>query len=202
MNATNRIMNRALLALGGVILAAAGLAAVIGTVRPEWAAGSYATVTGWAERALAAADAPAFAVPGDPPVFVIAALALAVVVTVLLVAFLLTRHRGRTATVVTATTPGGTVTVDGSVAEAVLAGPLRRRRDVLAAHLRAYRVRGVAAIRLSITVRRGADLAQALAAAENAVAAWDALAGARVPVLIHLTDRTWRDALRSGIRAQ
>jgi hypothetical protein len=73
---------------------------------------------------------------------------------------------------------------------------------VLSARTRVYRVRGTETIDLAVTVRRGADLARVLAATEQAVDAWDALAGVRVPIVVRLSDRSWSDGLRAPDRVR
>ena len=191
MNATNRILNRALLLLVGLVLVAAGLAGVAVAVRPPWATGVIDGAGRWLAN-----------VPAAPPVIWATAGLAAAVLAVLLIAFVFTRGRGRTATVLRAKTAVGVTTVDRDVADAVLAGPLRSRPDVISAHTAVYCVKGAPAIRFAVTVRQGADLSRVLAAAGRSTADWDALAGRPIPILLHLTDRGWRDGLRSAVRVR
>ncbi|MFI8524924.1 hypothetical protein ACIGB8_10785 [Promicromonospora sukumoe] len=200
MSSSSRWLNRALLLLCGLLLLAGGAAVVLDEVRPR----------GWwvpAERAQPALDRSRTWAAGLPDVGGVpgvqaAALAVAVVLIVLLIVFLATRARGRTSTVVSLRADDGRTTVDQGVARALLAGPLTERGDVLSARTSVHRVRGAPAICLAVIVRRGADLAQVLAAAERAVEEWDSLAGVRVPVLVHLADRRWRDSPRTRTRVR
>ncbi|WP_020018008.1 hypothetical protein [Promicromonospora sukumoe] len=202
MSSTWRWSNRALLLVCGLLLVAAGGAAVLlgapsrytGALAPAERASSAAR---WSE-AWAAGLPDVAGLPGAQA----AALAAAVVLLVLLLVFLRTRGGGRTPTVVRLEAQDGRTTVDQGVARALLADPLAERADVLSARTGVHRVKGAPAICLTVIVRRGADLAGVLAAAEAALADWDELAGVRVPVLVHLADRRWRDGLHARTRVR
>lgn len=201
MRSTSRVLNRGLLLLCGLLLAVGGATAILAG-RPSWSASSWLP----AEQAGAAASSArrwAAGLPdvGGVPGAAVGALAAAVLLTVLLVVFVSTRRRRRTLTVLHFDADDGHTTVDRSVAEALLSGVLSTRPDVLSARTSVHRVRGTEAIGVAVTVRRGADLARVLSAAEEAVGEWDELAGVRVPVLVHLSDRGWLDGLRSSTRA-
>lgn len=200
MNATNRVLNRGLLLVVGIVLAAAGAALIIAAAAPVW----FAPVANAADRIAREAMRPTVAVTqgADAPVAAIVAAAVALVLSVLLVVFVATRGGGRTATVVRDEAGAGATEVDRSVAEAVLGGALRERSDVLSAGVASYRVKRSPAIRLAVRCRRGADVARVLRAAEAAVGEWDALAGTDVPVIVHVTDRRWTDRWRSATRVR
>lgn len=203
MNATNRILNRVLLLIGGVLLAAVGLGAVLGTVRPRWAASLLDDATATAEAIAQSADRTVeIAGLGPAPLALLIGVAAAVVLTVLLVAFLWTRGGGRRHEVLEITSDTGRTTVDHGVAAAFLTEPLAARPDVLSARAGVYGVKGRPAIDLVVTLRRGADPARIAAAAERVVADWDSLAGRRVPVLVHLADRGWLDGFRSAVHVR
>jgi hypothetical protein len=198
MNATNRILNRGLLLVVGIVLLAAGAAAMVTGLRPAW-------LGPWPERVTEAAHALGgidVAGAGTVPVLLVWALGVALLCAVLLVVFVFTRGRGKTKNVLRVEADGGRTVVDRNVAEALLAGTLAERPDVLSARTGAYLVRGTRAVELSVTVQRGASLSRVLAAAESAVQDWDALLGERIPVLVHLSDRTWRDRLRPRARVR
>jgi hypothetical protein len=200
MNATNRVLNRAVLLVFGVVMLVAGATAITFGLQPEWA-------EPWGTRAAEVASTlgePAIEVTGAGtiPVAALAALAAAALALVLLVVFVFTRGRGRAKSVLRADVAGGRTVVDRNVAEAVLAGTLAERSDVLSARTGAYLVMGTRAVELAVTVQRGASLDRVLAAAEAVVDEWDALLGARVPILVHLADRNWRDALRHRTRVR
>jgi hypothetical protein len=205
MNATNRFVNRSVLFLVGAALLVAGVVAL--------AAGVLATgdAPAWIRRPareVAAAWEPArdgtWEVPGigtmsTPLLFGAAAV---LVLTTLLVVFLSSRRRGRSKTVLDVDTVAGRTTVDRNVADAVLTEPLIRRRDVLSARTGAYRIGQTRAVELAVTVRPGASLGGVVAAAEEAIGDWDDLLGSRIPVLLHLSDRRWREGFRAPTRVR
>lgn len=203
MNATNRIANRGVLLLTGLMLLALGVLAVLLVWQPVWAqdlirrattAGEHAaTVVGGWELSFAGLTLPGWLAAG---------IAVALVMLVLLVIFLFTRRRGRASDVLRVSESDGRTIVDRSVAEAVLAGTLAERPDVLSAHAGVWKVRRANAVRLEVTVARGASLGRVLHAAEDAVADWDSLLGERVPVLVHLADRSWRRGLHAPARVR
>jgi hypothetical protein len=203
MNATNRIVNRGVLLLAGLALFALGAAAVLAVWQPTWAQRPLETVTTIAADALVAVGGWEFALAGvQVPGWLAAALGISLVLLVLLIAFLATRRRGRQPHVLRVSGEDGRTVVDRSVAEEVLAGTLAERPDVLSAHTGVWRVRRENALRLEVTVARGASLGRVLRAAEDAVADWDSLLGVRVPVLIHLADRSWRRGLSAPSRVR
>lgn len=205
MNATNRVLNRVLLFLAGVVLLAAGAVALAAGILaggdpPAWMREPLRAIT----DAWSSLERWTVEVAGVGPVSVLLLIAVgtAIVLTVLLLIFLGTRGRGRSREVLDVDGAGGRTAVDRSVAEAVLAEPLSSRPDVLSARAAAYRVRRAPAIELAVTVRPGAPLAAVVAAAEAAVREWDQLLGSRVPILLHLSDRGWRDSFRKATRVE
>lgn len=205
MNATNRIMNRALLFLAGVVLLAGGFVALAAGVlsagnAPAWMqqpAGAVAEA--WASAADWTWEVTGVGTVSVPAVLAAAA---AVVLAVLLIVFLSTRKRGRSKTVLEVDAAGGRTTVDRNVADAVLTETLLARPDVLSARTGAYRIGQARAVELAVVVQPGASLGAVVAAAETAIGEWDRLLGARIPILLHLSDRRWRDALRSTTRVR
>ncbi|WP_221585190.1 hypothetical protein [Microbacterium sp. G2-8] len=200
MNATNRIANRALLLVTGVILLAAGTAAIIVATRPAWgvtvvdAAGSWA-----ASLAQRTVDVP---VVGAMSTLAAVGFGAAALIGAGLIAFLATRGGGRMTTVVHLAGRGGDTIVDDDVAEALLTEPLRVRPEILAARTTVYRIQRAPAIRLAVTVRRGASLSRVLATIDSAVSEWDALAGTHMPIVVHLSDRGWWSTWRADVRVR
>lgn len=205
MNATNRLVNRLLLFVtGAILLAAGGLALAAGVLAggdaPPWLRRPASVMSAAVETAATWT----WQIPGVGPVSTVVLLtaAAAVLLVIALIAFLATRRRGRAKAVLEVDGAGGRTTVDRNVAEEVLTDPLIRRPDVLSARAAAYRVGRKHAVALAITVRPGAPLGAIVAATEKAVREWDHLLGARIPILVHLSDRRWRDAFRSPTRVQ
>ncbi|WP_306769961.1 CsbD family protein [Microbacterium karelineae] len=197
MNATNRALNRGLLLLVGALLASVGAALVVVSAPPERFGGMRGAIV----DASAAAMAPTLDVASGvrvPMAGVIAA-AVALVAVIGIIAFIATRGRGHTTTV--AWDEGGT-SVDRSVADAVIAGALRDRTDVLSVRTTSAEVRRSPVIGLTLRARRGADLAQIVRAAEHAIEEWDAFAGREVPILVHLAGPRWVDGWHSATRVR
>lgn len=205
MNATNRVVNRLVLFLAGVVLLAAGAAALLAGllaagVLPPWAQGVLPVVS-TAGSSFASSTVEIVGV-GTVQVAPLIAGAVVLVLTVLLLVFLFTRGRGRANSVLEVDAREGCTIVDRNVADAILTAPLTARPDVLSARVGAYRVRRTRAIVLAITVQPGASLGAVLSAAETAVRDWDELLGTRIPIMVHLSDRRWRDALRPRARVR
>lgn len=205
MNATNRIANRVLLFLAGAVLLSAGVLALAAGAAaagdpPAWIRPQMSAVTDAWERAAGwtreVTGVGAVSVP------LLVAAAAGVIVMLLLLVFLGTRRRGGARTVLEIDAARGRTTVDRNVAEAMLTAPLLQRPDVLSARTGAYRIGNVRAVELAVTVRPGAPLGAVVATAEAAISEWDELLGSRLPILVHLSDRRWRDALRSSTRVR
>lgn len=203
MRTRSRILNRMLLLLAGALALIGALLAARPVlpprlVAPWWeplrsASGDLVDSVGRWRIPLGAevVDARAVVLGG-----------IGVVIAVLLVAFLATRRRRRTRTVLAFADRDGTTAVDESIADAVLADPLRTRADVLSSRTRAYRVAGRTALRVAVVPRSGADLAGLLADAQQRASGWDALSGAQTPVVVHLADRGGWDRLRSAAKVR
>ena len=205
MNATNRFANRALLFVAGTLLLTIGLGVL--------AAGAIAIgdAPAWLDRLLSpVADAAASATTwtwraggiGVVSVPLLVAVTTIVLLVVVLIVFLVTRGRGGTRTVLEVVAPGGRTEVDRTVLDALLTEPLNTRPDVLSARTSAYRIGGAHAVELAVTVRPGARLGAVLAAAEAVVRDGDDLLGSRIPIMLHLSDRRWRDAFRAPARVR
>lgn len=186
----------ALLLSGGVVLLAGGLRGT-GMLPPP-----VEEVLGQADGLVAWSGAWGLDIPGAGfvPLWAIAGVVAAVLLLVVLVAFLLTRRPRRERTVLRLVGGGGTTAVDRSVAEELLAAPLADRADVLAARAMIRRVGRGIALGLVVTPRPGAALGGLLAAVDDVVQEWDALTGTRMPLVVHVADRGWRELFRSRQR--
>ncbi|WP_101847260.1 hypothetical protein [Zhihengliuella sp. ISTPL4] len=203
MTSAGTAANRTVLLGGGVLLLGAGTALLAAGLR---GAGALpATV----EDALAPADgivawsgAWGLDLPGTGfvPLWAIVEIAVALLLVVLLVAFLLTRRSRRERTVLRLPGERGATAVDRSVAEELLAAPLAERADVLAARVTSRKVGLGIALGLAVTPRSGAALGALLAAVDHVVQEWDALSGTRLPLVVHIADRGWRELFRSRQR--
>jgi hypothetical protein len=203
MRTRSRILNRTLLLLAGALALAGALLSAQPLLPPRLIAPWWEPLHRTAGDLVGAAGRWRFRLGAevvDGRAVVLGAIGLAI--AVLLVAFLATRRRRRTRTVLAFADRDGTTAVDESIADAVLADPLRTRADVLSSRTRAYRVAGRTALRVAVVPRSGADLAGLLADAQRRVSDWDALSGAQTPVVVHLADRSGFDRLRSAAKVR
>lgn len=200
MNSTNRVLNRALLLISGMLFAAAGIAALLWVVRPAQLEPALAGVERSIDDALHGQSAAVFG--SDIPVALIAASAAALILAVALIIFVFARGRGGVHEVARIRAVDGRTDVDRNVVDAVLSGALTARPDVLSARTGVFLVKGVRTVRLAVAVRQGASLGDVLAAAERAIREWDSLLGGETPILIHLTDRGWLGRYRSAVRVR
>ncbi len=175
MTRSNRVLNRALLALAGLVLVAAG---------------------GWmlAPRAVDALGL-RLVLPGYPrpdATALWAAAAVFVVVAALAIGWAVTRGRGRTSRLIVAPGEGGTVTIDARVASDLLGEALGADPDVVSVGATTFVVRGGSVLSVRVTARRGADLKRIVDSVGAAVGPLDELLERRIPVLLHVA---------SGVRA-
>ena len=200
MNATNRVLNRAVLLIAGLLLAAAGAAALLWAWRPDRAQVVLSHVERSVDDALQGQSVTVLG--SDIPVVLIAASVAALILAVALIIFVFARGRGSVHDVARIRADDGRTEVDRSVVDAVLSGALIACPDVVSARTGVFLVKGVRTVRLSVTVRQGASLGDVLAAAEQAIRDWDSLLGGETPILIHLTDRGWLGRYRSAVRVR
>ncbi|SJN10791.1 hypothetical protein FM113_10120 [Leucobacter sp. 7(1)] len=202
MNSTNRILNRVVLCLAGLVLAVIGGVLVMISVWPD---AISRVLPGW-DDSVSDARAAVSAVVSDPqntavpPGLVAWGVAGILGVLALLIWFLATRGGGRTSTVARAAEVGGVTAVDRSVAAEVIGDAMRDCPGVISVQIGAFRVRREPALLLRATTQRGAVLSEVVTAAETAAAEWDALVGASMPVVLHLAGpgvwHRWRSAVR------
>lgn len=207
MNAINRVANRVLLFVAGAAVLIGGVAALAGGVLaagnpPAWLRPVAATTTDAWAAALGWTWTWEIGGIGAVSGLWLLAAAAAAITALLFVVFVCTRKRGGSKTVLEIDTADGRTAVDRDVADAVLTETLNRRPDVLSARTGAYRIGGVRALELAVAVRPGASLGAVVTAAEGAIREWDELLGTRIPIMLHLTDRRWRDAHRSPSRVR
>jgi len=170
MTRSNRPLNRLIVLVVGLALVAVG----------AWEANRVYPV-------VAIPDVPALS---ETTLWVVAA-ACAVIVAVA-IAWIVTRGRGHSSTVISRTDATGTTSIDARVAADFIADDLARVADVAAVSSRAYRVRGRTALELTVTTRRAADVRHVVDSVRQAVDELDDVLEQRIPVLLHVA---------SGVRA-
>ncbi|QYF73261.1 hypothetical protein [Cryobacterium sp. PAMC25264] len=186
MNGTNRLLNRALVLVIGLLAVALGAAAVALVAVPDfmraWARTAPDVTAGLTEllAGTAVGDTGASWVP-------FAALLIAVLVTAGLVLFIARQGRGHTERLIEADpTADGATIVDAAVAEEMLTAALHDRPEFRAVTVSTYPVHGSPVLKISATVRRGVSPRDAITVIETAVHGLDTVLGAEVPVLVRL----------------
>ena len=196
MNTTNRGLNRAVILLIGLVLLVFGIAAVLMAVvvpaSTAWA-DSAPTVASHVDRVFAAA--PLFAT--GTSWLAVAAIALLVVLTVLLLVFVLRQGNGHTNELFSdRTTEHGSTIVRSSVAKTVVEQALSGRDDIVGSTVTTSDVHGTRVLRISATVRRGVSPRDVANSIREALGALDQLLGFETPVLVRISS-----GLRSRVTA-
>lgn len=179
MTNSNRGINRILLALVGIALLAVAAWVILPSVIPSTSIG-----------VVEIGALPDEAVFTTTLLWIIAAIA--AVLIVLCVAFILTRGRGRIGQLVDDRGDAGAVAIDARVVADLVSHALSHDLDVVSVHATAYRVRRAPALALRVTARRGADLPRLLDSVSTVVDQLDHVLERKIPVLLHVT---------SGVRA-
>ena len=168
MTRSNRGLNRIILGVVGLLLIA--LAAWV------------------ANRAYPVIELPTVPTPEGATLWIIAASAL--VVVLLSLAWIVTRGRGRTHAVLTATDDSGTVSIDARVAADLIAQDLEALADVVSVSSSAFRTTGRKrsgiALELRVVARRHADLRHLVDTVTRSVESFDNALETRIPVLLHV----------------
>lgn len=186
MNSTNRGLNRAVLLLLGIVLLLAGAltlaVAIVPDVRDAWtstAPGVLAALAAWFGSAP---------IPGSSVTWwLIAVIAVLVLVIIALVAFIFRQGRGHTGRLITdAPNANGKTIVEARVAEDLLRESLDHRPELVALRVTTYSVRGTAALKVSATVRRGVSPTLVTDVVEDALDDLAKLLGRPIPASIHV----------------
>lgn len=179
MTRSNRIFNRILLALAGLVaLAVAGVLAWPSLAEIELLRGY---LPAWPGEQIEAFEL-------STPVLASVAAGAATLV-VLCLAWILSRGRGRTSTALR----DGAIAIDASVVDTLVRDALGTGPDVTSARTTAHRVGRRTALHVRIDARPGADLRRLVAAADRVTEQLGATLGTEVPLLVHIT---------SGLRAR
>lgn len=199
MTATKRWLNRALIIVIGLLLAAAGTAAALTAAAPGWRRVWTTTAARWARPAAASVTGP---VGPWPHGFWLAAVPLACATLIaLLLAFIFRQGRGSTRVLYRLTGdpadgPAGSVTIDTAVAGALLRDALVSHPDVVSCAVGAYRARRARVLKLTLALRRGASPTSVCESADRALADWDSRFGARLPAVIQLNQGAFARTVR------
>jgi len=186
MTTTNRFLNRLLLLLVGLVLLAVGGAVAVGALLPD----VQQTVSTAAEDASGPASD---ALSGSQPWILWVTAAVALVLILLLLRFIVRQGRGRTSTLLRvsagsggSTPTGGTLTLDAKVAEQVLEEALTRDPGIVSVDVSAFDIRHRRVLRITAHTRRGVSPMQTRRTVDTAVRRWDAVLGEETPVVVQI----------------
>jgi len=188
MSATNRTLNRLLLGLFGVLLLAAGALTAASGAYPGVASGW--TATGETLRKnLSAALAGARISGTDTSWWTIAALALAVVLMILLVAWIASQGGGRTNRAGQRNDPQqpGTTTVEVPLVSALVRDAVGADDRILSAAVTGWKIKGTDGLKIALQARKGVSPKDLTTAGEDLVRGLDNLLGVQGPVLIRIS---------------
>lgn len=187
MNNTNRFLNRALVAVVGLLALLIGASLVAIATVPSFrrgylsvAPGIHGRITGWLKT---------LPLPGTTTswgwILVLAAL---VLIVILLLIFVFSQGHGHHDILAHEdTTPFGRTVIDSEVAERAIQRELDGRPEFIASHVSTYRVRKTPVLKISVTCRRGVSPRDVTQAIEGTLMALDALLGWPIPALIQIS---------------
>ena len=167
MTRSNRLLNRVILALVSLILIGAA----------AWVA----------NRAYPIVEIAGIEAPSGRNLWVVAGAAL--VVVILALAWILTRGRGRTTSIVTAADERGSVSIDARLASDLIGHDLAALADVVSVSSTAFRTgarSAPTALELRVVTRRSADLHTVVNTVTKSVEQFDTALETRLPVLLHV----------------
>jgi hypothetical protein len=187
MNNTNRVLNRILIAVIGLLTLLIGAALVAVATLPvmrdtygNTAPGIHAAVIGWLKTM------PLFDTGSSWGwVFVLAIL---VLVVILLLVFIFRQGHGRQGILLTEhTTQVGTTVIDSNLAEQAIQDDLEGHHEFIASHVSTYQVRGIPVLKISVTCRRGVSPRDVTTMIEKTLTAFDTMLGRQIPALIQIS---------------
>lgn len=174
MTSTNRFANRLLILLVGLILLGSGIAAIALELFP----------TAWnqnARHALSTTESVLRSpvIPGTSISWVlIGAFAVLVILIVLFIVFIVRQGRGHTRQLTTEqVSPNRTTVIESGVAAELLQDALAGEPEILATHITAYEVRRTAALKVTVTCRRGASPRKSASQSKTPSSHWTVSSG-------------------------
>jgi len=195
MNSTNRVLNRIILFVVGIVLLALGAAVVTIIIWPAAAkywTGAATAIKSWTEAAIADTTVEATTING----FAMAILLLIIILLILVILVLTHVGGGRSRTVLHASgqqNPLGHVTVQESFVSDALKHSLNNREEVLFSSVSAKNIRKQPVLHLSVTPRQNTSPRDLVEDLNTLVTNLATLTGENVPTYI---------SLHSGLRAK
>lgn len=183
MNATNRGFNRLLILIVGILLIAAGAAAALLVALPAVATGW----TAWFTTVPTTIPWATTSVVGQVGWLSITAAVVALILGLLLIAFILRQGRGHTAGVLERRTGGSRTRIDLALPRTLLTDHLDELPDILASRVTAYDVRGTPTLKVSVRARRGASPVAITGQIIDALRALDTVLGEELPAYVQIS---------------
>lgn len=189
MNNTNRLLNRTLLVVVGLVVAGLGAVAIALATVPAIADAWRSGVPGVLDAVSAALGATPLGDMGHSWLWIML-VAVLLVAVLLLIRFMAKQGHGRTGDLVsreTSATDAGRVRIDSAVAEQSLAAALASRPEIVTSRVSTYRVGGQPVLKVSATARRGVSPRELTETIEGFIRSWDELLGIEIPVLVQIS---------------
>jgi hypothetical protein len=184
MNTTNRALNRFFILIVGLLLLAAGLSGIALAALP-------AVMRQWKDAANGLAKNPqpwvADPVLGKASWLVIGIAVLALVLIVLLIAFIAKQGHGRSAAALVQGNGAASTRIDLAVPRALLEEHLGKRDELVGLRISAYEVRGTPMLKITARCQRGVSPAEVARLIGRAVGDLEKIVGADVPSFVQLT---------------
>ncbi|WP_425862723.1 hypothetical protein [Arthrobacter sp. TWP1-1] len=188
MNGTNRGLNRAMLGVFGLVLAAAGAMAILAGASRGFAQSWTSTgTTIWAsiQERLDAAR-----IPGtDTSWWTATVFALLALIAVLVVCWIASQGTGRSNQLARQDDQAGDTTVDTTVAAQAIKAALAGNSQVLSTSVQSWETKGAeegTGLKISVQVRKGTSPAEVSTAVEHLLESLDQLLGFQLPVLVRI----------------
>ena len=184
MNTTNRALNRLFILVVGLLLIAAGAVAVLLAAAPAVATQWKRTATGLAQDPQPWVAAPTL---GNASPLVIGIAVIAVLLIVLLIAFIARQGHGRSAAALRQHDGATSTRIDLAVPRALLEEHLSRRDELVSLRISAYEVRGTPMLKITARCRRGVSPALVADLIGRSIDDLEQIIGTDVPAFVQLT---------------
>jgi hypothetical protein len=184
MNNTNRGLNRLFILIVGLLLLAAGAIAILVAVMPTIANQWKSAANQLSHQAPPWVADPAI---GTASLLVIGVALAALILTVLLIAFIAKQGQGRSATALQQHHGATSTRIDLSIPRALLEEHLKHRDELTGLRISAYEVRSTPMLKITARCRRGVSPATVSELIGRAITDLEQIIGTDVPTFVQLT---------------
>lgn len=189
MNNTNRALNRVGIFLFGLVLLVVGSAVAVTAAVPAWftawrsgSKGAATTTTDTISRTQLGSTGQSW--------FVLVVPIVALILVVLLLAFIFRQGHGHTGTLLTkqadAAARVGSVIVNSAIAERTITSALEEYPGIATSSVSSYRVRGIPMLNVTVSARRGVTPTDIRDYVERIVERFDEVLGEEIPVFLKI----------------